>query len=581
MSKINQHIANTVASGKREEIVEVLQRRFTQWSGRLDLTELDLDELGEWLLDFADGLRALDLRRSKLSALPDFLPQLTELEELNITGNKALVDFPDIVFSCPRLNKVIGLKGYGRGKPKEDLELFLRRTTALSTNPELRRQLFFGVMRAEDLDAVSTSMLIASLRGDFPELRERASTILARRSARADLGTKSKVAVLGNVSFKKTALKKALADQNITYAPKFTSDVTHLVLGTSPKVPEGIDDATFTLLTEEEAIAIFDKEASPAPLQAAATEDENLASAQAENIDRLLLSDDDASVGMAVALLKSGGLFEGIETGLFVAAKLARDAKHRAFVRKLVKRHGSPALQKVVADRGKIAYTGDKAERNTCDALTSLARMCADVDWIRVSLFVKKQTGFGLSYALGNTERPVILEILRERISKKGHLDFHGQISPGYQPNYENSYSYYGAVAFPQYLFELTELKSLDLSWCLFDTIPIGIHALAQLETLNLAGNMLSALPDDIVELKALRTLNLSGNCLTEFPPQLEKMPWLTSVNIQGNRKESDSHLYNPLERPESTFRSMHGCSFIDGLSAWQERSYQYQLEST
>ncbi len=63
----------------------------------------------------------------------------------------------------------------------------------------------------------------------------------------------------------------------------------------------------------------------------------------------------------------------------------------------------------------------------------------------------------------------------------------------------------------PSGLFELKELKYLDLTYCSIEKIPLQIKNLKNLTHLIIAGNILGSLPDEIGKLKKLKLLDLRG----------------------------------------------------------------------
>jgi len=513
------------------------------------------------------ALEVLDLRKNPLAELPATLADLPALTELNVSSNK-LKDLPEALFATPRLSVVAGIPKFGRAPARTTLEQFLSKTHGV--DPTLRRTLF-DVFRGEPADNVPLSILLQSLRGNFPELYEVAHKLILARGVKKKLGKGARVVVLGSVTFKKNDLKAALDALGAEYATKVDATTTHLVLGKSPKDLDDLDARPFAFVSEAEAQKLA---AGAHEGFLAADEDDN--AAHGDNLTNLFLSADPASVEMALDLVKTGGIPTTALTGLFVIARLGSDAKQRALARKLLKQYAPPAVNKVLADRGKLAYEGDKAERKTAENLAAYARACKEIDWVAVARYIRRTTGFGLSFVMTtNVPTAVKLEVLREHI-RSGALNYAGLYTPRYRPDYDNPHSYYSPTPFPTFLFELTELTALDLSWCCFNTLPAAVARLDKLETLDLTGNMLTTLPDDLVQLRSLRTLRLAANAFTEFPPVLLEMPWITNLDISGNRKSSDSHLSAPIEVSAVHRIAMPDTTFEDGLSSRQTRFAEY-----
>lgn len=294
--------------------------------------------------------------------------------------------------------------------------------------------------------------------------------------------------------------------------------------------------------------------------------------AQAENLNTLLLSDDPASVETALELIKKGGVPEAVFTGLFVVARFGGDARTRARARRVLRRRAPESVNALLTERVELRFEGRKAESRTVEALERCAGVCEVIDWPVIARYIHGRTGHGLSWIFTSGAAVELeLEILRERIDE-GHLDFRSVFRPGSPPAYNIPNNRYSPRRFPQSLLELTELTSLDLSGCLFDTVPDGIARLKNLQHLELSGNMLQTLPGTLVELEQLRHLGINGNVLVGFPEVLRSMPWLSRVELQGNRRESDSHHSRPIVVDERTREAMPQTCFVDGMDDWQQQ---------
>lgn len=605
MGKKGTTLKAAMERGDSEGILKDLHARTSHsWVNRgrlyhLDLSGMELTELPEELTQLKNPIQSLSLQDNKLKALPEVVRRLTGLLNLNLRGNKitalpdwigeltqletlsvlsnGMQDFPEEIFGMPSLQNVIGVPKHGRGEPRNALETFLRRTGEVTDRDKRLR--LWRIFRGEGLESCQADHLAEALRGKLPELVERAEGELKRRSAGLPVGSGCTVVVLGSVDFKKTDLKKGVVARGASYAPHLHDKVTHVVLGRSPKEVEGLDQiAQLTYLSQDEARALLDAtpEVGPAPEldRVPAVE-----AAHVANLNQMLVSADDATVDTALEMVKKEGIAEGTLTRLFVVAKLHEDAKIRGRARKLLKRLGSPQVQKAIADRDKLAYTGDKAEQKTAQSLRYFQRLCPEIDWVEVSLHLRQKTRHGLSYALQAAPAERRLEILRGEIFQESGgpaLDFYQIYSPGYSPYYLNSYSYYSGWTLPAYLYDLVELQTLRAPLCLFDKMSPGIARLKNLKVLDLSANMLSSLPDELEQLTGLREVHLGMNAFGQFPPVLERMPWLTHVDVQGNRAGSDSHQFHELTVPAHVRQAMPGCTFVDGLDARQRQHAQY-----
>ncbi|MEL6179726.1 MAG: leucine-rich repeat domain-containing protein [Myxococcota bacterium] len=246
-----------------------------------------------------------------------------------------------------------------------------------------------------------------------------------------------------------------------------------------------------------------------------------------------------------------------------------------AKARKLLKRHGSDDVKAALANRSAMAYSGSKAEAHTTGSLGSYATQAPELDWIWMARELYKRYGHGLRYVLQNADHATRLEVLRGQIDR-GSLNFHSVWSPRSRPYYENVYAYYTGIAVPSYLYELTELTELNLSWCHFDSLPPGLSALAKLRKLDLSGNMLTALPDELWTLTELRELRIGVNQLAAFPKKVTALPNLKLLDLRGNRRRDAKHLYEPLSVPPNVRKAMPHCRFLDGLTPQQQRHMSY-----
>ena len=95
-----------------------------------------------------------------------------------------------------------------------------------------------------------------------------------------------------------------------------------------------------------------------------------------------------------------------------------------------------------------------------------------------------------------------------------------------------------GTTGFPDEVLEFSNLRSLRMSLNV-DTLPADIGKLSKLETLSIdawyQGLKLSELPDTFFDLTALKTLNLSGHKLDELSPKISHLAQLEFLNLSYN----------------------------------------------
>ena len=91
--------------------------------------------------------------------------------------------------------------------------------------------------------------------------------------------------------------------------------------------------------------------------------------------------------------------------------------------------------------------------------------------------------------------------------------------------------------AIPPKVFEMHNLRTLDLGRNFIDSIPPEIGTLSNLEVLDLRRNRIRIVPGELGRLKKLRVLNLSRNPILDMPDEIsglenleELILWCTGV---------------------------------------------------
>jgi Leucine-rich repeat (LRR) protein len=92
---------------------------------------------------------------------------------------------------------------------------------------------------------------------------------------------------------------------------------------------------------------------------------------------------------------------------------------------------------------------------------------------------------------------------------------------------------------FPDEVFELKDIETLDLSWHRLDSIPDEIATLQNLKSLLLSGNDFANIPGAIYKLKGLTTLDLSFNGITELQESIAELNSLKYLDLVRNRIRS------------------------------------------
>jgi len=99
----------------------------------------------------------------------------------------------------------------------------------------------------------------------------------------------------------------------------------------------------------------------------------------------------------------------------------------------------------------------------------------------------------------------------------------------------------------PLALFELKDLKYLNLSYCEIIELPPKIGKLTNLTSLNLRNNKLTALSPEITKLIGLTYLDLGENLLSKIPPEIGKLTNLKYLNFGSNSWSHDKNQLSSL----------------------------------
>lgn len=515
-------------------------------------------------------LRILDARRNKLRDLPPSLNQCTALTRLQLASNK-LKAVPDIMWHVGGLTHFDGMKGYPNGARFRSFEAFYKAVHRVDRPPEVRARVF-DLFRGQPDAATPLVELFEALTLPHDAVREAAHAELLRRGGYAarPVAAGDRVVVLGRTHSQRTALKERLQAVDIGYGIKVDARTTHVVVGLNPKKWDGVDRAGLTFCGEHDLIGTLDALDTPYLVEEAAESPD-----AAADVAEMLASPDRDTVAMGLELVAAGGVPEGVQTALFYVARGLGDKKLGAKARKLLKVHGDPKVQKAVADRSKLFSTGDKAESKTASALNAYRRSAPELDWPRMALWIKRDHGVGLRFAVLAGDDAVRREALRLTI-QDGFMDLYTHFS-GYMPSFYNHYAYHDSLKMPPDVLSFTEISALSLRGCRFASLPAAIGELQSLRTLDLRGNFFETLPPEMARLTRLETLHLGNNRFDVFPSDvITRLTGLRTLTFVGNRGEDAKTAPKTLSIPDEVKAALPECSFEDGLHAWQASLKEY-----
>jgi len=93
----------------------------------------------------------------------------------------------------------------------------------------------------------------------------------------------------------------------------------------------------------------------------------------------------------------------------------------------------------------------------------------------------------------------------------------------------------YIRVLASSFLFQVLQVRILDLSNNRLQAVPDALCGMGSLEVLKLAGNALEGLPERMGRMARLRLLDVRGNCLTALPPEVLLLRELEVILLAGN----------------------------------------------
>jgi len=130
--------------------------------------------------------------------------------------------------------------------------------------------------------------------------------------------------------------------------------------------------------------------------------------------------------------------------------------------------------------------------------------------------------------------------------------------------------SYNKLTILPEPLRKLTQLQSLNISDNQLTVLPVWLGDLAQLQSLDLSGNQLTVLPETLSQLTQLELLNISYNKFRKVPEILRHLILLKEILIQGNCLDEIPEFIADLSNLKSIMLGNDETSFpLNEFPAW------------
>lgn len=507
-------------------------------------------------------LKTLSIGYNQFETFPESVLQLSQLSSLAMNGN-SFAKIPQEIFHLPNLREVTGLNKLKKISPKAIVAKF-KGTYDKTDFPEELYVEFLHIFLARDdkVAALPSIRLFDALTIPEETLRKNALEYLFKQPqakfAKKPLTNDSTLTFVGDTSLKKSEVREKLKNHGIGYSPKISKNTTHLVIGHNPQNYKGANKKKYVYLSEQQLNDFLNEIDTPYLLEQDNTQQHSI-----ENLQHMLISTDIANMGVAVEILKGGGVPGELLTELFFTAKVARDKKIRERAKELVKLYGSKSMQKALNHKEKLGSgtTAYDAEKKVYKKLRKYATLSKDIQWGKVAYYHYLHYNHGLRFffdyePVGNELRKQVLKSLIQ----DNQLDFFKAYAT-YMPSYDApyAYEYYQPKPFPSDLLEFTNLTSLNISGCYIEEIPQNITQLSRLQILDCSGNFISSLPENITQLGQLHTIDISNNEFKEFPVILAQMPQLKKVIFRTNR---DKWEHFPLSIPQEMKKALPDCEF-------------------
>lgn len=304
--------------------------RFGKSLKQLVANNNELSHLGQ-SLSHAPGLERLELNHNPLEAIPPYFEQLKQLTTLHFRGNKLVSTLPRPLLYLDKLTDIQGSIPQLTGR---QLISFIRSCKKIDLKEAYRATFFLAL--TGDVHAFSAApwnILIQALNFPMPDVQYAARLQLLHHQKptwqEQPLRRTANLSILGKTFFDLEELSNRLKKLGIVFSKNITSRTTHVLLGYRPvEFTESLNRSMVFL--NEKALSQFLDRAENRYLVVQKD------SRQLQSLKELLLNPRAANIGLAIQLLKGGGVPSSLITPLLIAWKLTTDRSIQKELRTLL-----------------------------------------------------------------------------------------------------------------------------------------------------------------------------------------------------------------------------------------------------
>ena len=265
-------------------------------------------------------IKRLELNQNPVEQIPNYFEAFKQLRKLYLRGNLLSGQLPLAFLYLDSLREFKG------SIPQLSSNQLIRFVQACQSNkvPDQDRVAYFQALTGDEYAFASSSRSLTFNALNFPmaDVQYAARMQLLRRN-RPSLMEKplekgAHISLIGKTFFNILELKERLETLDIHFSNAITSETTHIILGYRPVQFDPKLNNRLVFINEK-ALTLFLNQAENRYL--AVQQDEK----QLQSLEKLLLNPRDTNIGLAVQLLKGGGVPHSLLTALLIAWKFTND----------------------------------------------------------------------------------------------------------------------------------------------------------------------------------------------------------------------------------------------------------------